>query len=1282
MKKESVNKFDLEAAFKALEEIEIPVVKGIKPNRLNLQEHFTKKLTSEALVEDYYDVNDQSELEAAQEEREAEVAKAKLARIEKIVDLDADSEEDLLPSYVGKVIIQCPQCMTLFYKNQEDIEPSEENPEVVNVNEVCQHCGNSSGYTLIGKVDKVGEDEAENYNVEDFDENELNLDFEDAEEPSEEESVEDNVEDVTAEEGNEEEIELEPVEEVEEASEDEEEVKESLNEAKKVQESVADELMPRRSVEIKDKENSKKGIGWLVIYGEKDSLHKEFKNEEEAKKFAKENNGELMPIRTTEVKESVEETYKVVISWSGIFCGEKRAYKNDITYIFDHEPTEQEIADRFENDENIVRLKNWNVNNVRKAVRDFMAGTYDNYDGWKDIKITSYKIIKKAIKSVDKNSSGNFSEAVSLNLIPAIADRFTKSQLAELTPEEIKILQEPHKNRAEVAKIIAKYNPKNKFNEAVKAKTTDKLCSVVLNGRQCFVGTKEECEKFIKDHESEEAAKERGGYKLLNTAEIYVNESLKEYWWEDNDPMNWSDKEPLVYSCYYNSELLGYLEYPYMGYEEYPTTIKADIIKHFELPKDYNPKEISWQYVENDSLDETKPLVQVDESLNESIDKDLDAKLKAHNEYIEYLKKMLEQEEEALSRADNEYVKKAIQRRIDAFKADLEDALPEELKNEVETDLPTAEEINLEATENVEEPKEETKESLKEEKINIDYVVSLFGDDSHYYKEDDVKLSPDISGATKFNKKKDISILDIVKDICEYESKYMPENEVASLFDLNTLEEVYEKDEDYFINSGLVKIITVYKNKKIKLPESLEEAIQKNPNISAEEINKIIKDKKLLQKEKAKKIYEDVKIISDLSDYKPWSGAVDTWNKIQEANKIDELDAMLEEVYPDGLTMTELNDILWFDSDWVLSGLGIIEEVEESLTEDTATSPRVRHQSRREIFAKELALHPAFEGISIRDLERYIIDLYLEDDPDAELNVDQVVEYVEDLGWGKIILDNIDNLSEGQIRHFAQKDPVFVSVVKEFLGDWLTPNKNYSVGALVSELLAFLGKKPADKEEAKDFKFDPNDKSYKEFKDELIDLYYKAKSSAPVKEAVNSSADSLQESGDLDTLLDSEEFKKPISDAEVENIIAKYESLDEDVKPGIESELAIQDIVDTWESIEEIDEESLDKLTENYLTEVYSNVKSFKTTNCALEKNKLVVEGKITFNSGKEKNTKFVFEAKKENNKIILEGLNADFATEKAFVLNCNLDTANRLVVESLNYKYTINNTLVEGLVK
>ena len=224
MKRESVNKFDLEAAFKALDEVEVPVVKGIRSTRENLQEKFTKKLVTEILVEDYFDVGDTEELEQAQGERDAEIAKAKLARIEKIVDLEAETEEDLLPSYVGKFIVQCPQCMTLFYKKEEDIEKSEENPEVVNLNEPCQHCGNDSGYTLIGKVGAVGEDEAAQYDTEDF-EDELNLDFED--ETAEVEDVEEPAEETeeVATEG--EEVDLTPIED----EESEEEVKESLNEA-------------------------------------------------------------------------------------------------------------------------------------------------------------------------------------------------------------------------------------------------------------------------------------------------------------------------------------------------------------------------------------------------------------------------------------------------------------------------------------------------------------------------------------------------------------------------------------------------------------------------------------------------------------------------------------------------------------------------------------------------------------------------------------------------------------------------------------------------------------------------------------------------------------------------------------------------------------------------------------------------------------------------------------------------------------------------------------------
>ena len=54
------------------------------------------------------------------------------------------------------------------------------------------------------------------------------------------------------------------------------------------------------------------------------------------------------------------------------------------------------------------------------------------------------------------------------------------------------------------------------------------------------------------------------------------------------------------------------------------------------------------------------------------------------------------------------------------------------------------------------------------------------------------------------------------------------------------------------------------------------------------------------------------------SQFEPWSGAVDTYNLIVEAGKEDELEAILEDLYPDGLSDTELNDLLWFESEWLL----------------------------------------------------------------------------------------------------------------------------------------------------------------------------------------------------------------------------------------------------------------------------------------------------------------------------------------------------------------------------
>lgn len=288
MEKESVKKFDLEAAFKALDEIEIPQTKGIKANRVDLKERFGHKPATETLVEDYYDVSSTEDLQAAKEERDGEIAKAKLARIEKIVDLNAETPEDLLPSYVGKVIMQCPQCMTLFYKNQEDIEQSEENPDIVNLNEPCQHCGNTSGYTLIGKVGAVSEDEADKYDETPAEENELDLDFGDGTEEADAEGTgegADEMSDETDEVSSDDDLDLElNLEEVQEEEPEEEKKEESLNLSKDASENESEHKSENLTLneEIdKDLDEKLKAHNDYIAY-----LQQMIKQEEEALKKA------------------------------------------------------------------------------------------------------------------------------------------------------------------------------------------------------------------------------------------------------------------------------------------------------------------------------------------------------------------------------------------------------------------------------------------------------------------------------------------------------------------------------------------------------------------------------------------------------------------------------------------------------------------------------------------------------------------------------------------------------------------------------------------------------------------------------------------------------------------------------------------------------------------------------------------------------------------------------------------------------------------------------------
>ena len=63
-----------------------------------------------------------------------------------------------------------------------------------------------------------------------------------------------------------------------------------------------------------------------------------------------------------------------------------------------------------------------------------------------------------------------------------------------------------------------------------------------------------------------------------------------------------------------------------------------------------------------------------------------------------------------------------------------------------------------------------------------------------------------------------------------------------------------------------------------------------------------------------------------LRDFKAWSGAVETKDKIIKEGKGDEFENLIDELFPEGLTETKLNDLLWFEDEMLFNELGIEEQ--------------------------------------------------------------------------------------------------------------------------------------------------------------------------------------------------------------------------------------------------------------------------------------------------------------------------------------------------------------------
>lgn len=150
----------------------------------------------------------------------------------------------------------------------------------------------------------------------------------------------------------------------------------------------------------------------------------------------------------------------------------------------------------------------------------------------------------------------------------------------------------------------------------------------------------------------------------------------------------------------------------------------------------------------------------------------------------------------------------------------------------------------------------------------------------------------------------------------------------------------------------------------------------------------------------------------------------------------------------------------------------------------------------------------------------------------------------------------------------------------------------------------------------------------------------------------------------------------PVSDETMSEIAANNDIEVEDSEAEIP-----EDEIDV--DLDEVDEQGLDELGESYLKNIYENVESFKTTCVSTTDSKMIVEGVITFQSGVQKNTGFVFEAysASKDGKVKFVGKNEHFSSNnRAFALTGTISN-NKLLPESLTYNYEVGSRKIVGTV-
>lgn len=115
-----------------------------------------------------------------------------------VIDPEAETEEDIKDSYVGKVILDCKVCHSKLYKDAEEIELDEEQTSA-NVGEECPYCYTTDGFDIIGQVATFGgKSEEEEAPVDDATKTDSNEDTDDTTDSKVDENLTEGIDEAVA----------------------------------------------------------------------------------------------------------------------------------------------------------------------------------------------------------------------------------------------------------------------------------------------------------------------------------------------------------------------------------------------------------------------------------------------------------------------------------------------------------------------------------------------------------------------------------------------------------------------------------------------------------------------------------------------------------------------------------------------------------------------------------------------------------------------------------------------------------------------------------------------------------------------------------------------------------------------------------------------------------------------------------------------------------------------------------------------------------------------------